>query len=195
MATHNLFDGGNRRVVTFPVTFYPSCDVLPDQNFEPDNRGSPVVFSLNKRLHWNAFPDQCDCTDIGVAAAGMAEYLENTPIVVGDIINVNILPIESSLERVWIKVNKACAGFTFDLVVRGNAESLGGTPLAPVPMVVASGIDAGVTGSDLIVLPAPVYLNQNDMLELHITGLGPDGIGCSDVIISPVVHTYCRVGQ
>jgi hypothetical protein len=60
---------------------------------------------------------------------------------------------------------------------------------------VAAGVDAGIAGSRLIVLPAPLYFDQNDMLELHLTGLGPDGIACSDFVVSPVIQTYCRVIQ
>jgi len=191
MAEHNLFFGGNG-VQRYPLAMLPSRDVEPDQYFQADGRRGPVLFSLTRRLTWQGSNSKCGCADGGMGSDALYHYLDETPIEQDDIINTHIMPRQSSLERVWIDVVEPLAGFTFDLSIRGNAASLGGTPSVPAPVVVASGIDGGVEGSQLIVLPDPVYFDQNDMLQMTITALPPEGIKCSTVDISPVVMEYSR---
>jgi hypothetical protein len=78
----------------------------------------------------------------------------------------------------------------YDLVVRGNSASNGGTTAVPVPVIVATGISGATVGSDLIVLPTPIYFDQNDMLEMRITAMGPQGIACLDLEIAPFIFAY-----
>ena len=194
MATHSLFLGGNRNQFVNPPRMFPQTDVKPDQVFEADNRRGPIDFSLTRELVWKCHEAiNKGCPDDAFSDA-LAQYVEclEAPFADGDIIETNIMPRHSSLREVWVNVVKPAAGLTADIVVRGNAASLGGTPAVPAPVTVAAGVDLGTEGSQLITLANPLYFDQNDMLQLVLTGVDHDELICSQIMVSPVVREYCR---
>jgi hypothetical protein len=191
MTTHKLFLGGSR-TPNLGYAMFPSSDVTPDCEFESDNRRGPVAFSITRTLTFKDGCGPCGCqSDCGPGSQALQQYYECNTFAVDDIIQTHILPRLSSLERVWLNIITPVPGLTFELRVRGNAASLGGTVAAPVPQVLGT-IDAGVAGNSLLTLPAPMYLDQNDMLELVITGYPVGGIECLCMMVSPLVFEYCR---
>lgn len=190
MATHPLFLGGGRTQTVYPPSMFPSRDVNPDDDMAVDNTRGDILFSNTRRLIWKEPFSVQSCNYIGSDA--LSQYYTCNPIVTGDIIQTHILPRWSSLERIWINVEEAVAGFTFQLRVRGNSASNGGTTAVPVPINVGPVIDGGVVGSQLIVLPEPIYFDQNDMLEMVLVAVPASGIECSNISISPVIMEYCR---
>lgn len=224
MATHNLFFGG-QRTNNPEWAMLPSVEPKPDEPMAPDNRGNPVLFSLNRRLIWSDCcescgcgtepgPDACRCTagskKLDGGSTALKQYLKHNAIAVGDVINAVILPRQTALMYLWWAVESPIDPFTFDVRVRGNAASLGGTIAAPVPFVVAAGIDGTVKGSGLIDVTTlnggqPLWLDQNDMLQVVINDLPAvaapgdcspcsdgGGIKGSSIIISPIVLDPCR---
>jgi hypothetical protein len=99
--------------------------------------------------------------------------------------------MQSSLEKIWLNNAFAVPGLTFTLRVRGNSASNGGTITAPAPITIAT-IDANVVGDRLITIPASIYFDQNDMLELVITALPVTGFDCLDMVVGPTMDEYCR---
>lgn len=187
MAEHDLFMGGNRTRTTFPQSMFPQADVLPDQTFEADNRRGPIDFSITRRFVWKCHEAiNKGCPD-DAFSDGLAQYFECNTFEDGDIINSHILPRFSSLREVWINVVTPSAGLVVDLQVRGNAASVGGV------QTVATGIDFGTAGSQLITLDEPIYFDQNDMLQIVLVeGVDADELQCSEIMVSPVVREYCR---
>jgi hypothetical protein len=190
MATHPLFLGGARTQAVYPPSMFPARDVNPDDSMATDNTRGDILFSNTRRLIWKESFSVQSCNYIGSDA--LSQYYACNTIATGDIIQTHILPRWSSLERVWVNVEEAVAGFTFQLRVRGNSASNGGTTAVPVPITVGPVIDGGVVGSQLILLDDPIYFDQNDMLEMVLVSVPATGIECSNISISPVVMEYCR---
>lgn len=186
--THALFMGGARSP-NLGYSMFPSSDVTPDCPFEADNRRGPIRFSITRLLTFKEGCGPCGCSTDGGSPA-LCQYYEENVFAVDDVIETHILPRFSSLEKVWWNVEVPVPGLTFELRVRGNAASLGGTPTVPVPQVLGT-LDAGVVGNGLIVIP-PMYLDQNDMLQLVITGYPTTGMECLRMMLSPVVEEFCR---
>lgn len=186
MAEHNLFFGGNRTTTTYPPSMLPSADVLPDQEFEADNRRGPIDFSLTRRFVWKEHAGINKGCPNDAFSDALSQYFACNTFADGDIINSHIMPRYSSLREIWVNVVTPAVGLTADIQVRGNAASVGG------PQVVAAAVDLGVEGSQLITLPAPIYFDQNDMLQLVLAGVDADQLECSEIMISPVVREYCR---
>lgn len=229
MATHDLFFGGQRTNNPHWAMF-PQVEPNPDDYMEPDARGTPIWFSLTRRLIWSPCCASCGCSaggcgceapqnavacacppsmrKIDSGSAGLHHYLENNPIAVGDVINSVIIPKGSALVYLWYKVEKAITPFTFDIRVRGNAASLGGTTAAPVPFSLITGVDGTTVNEGLICVDTlnsgcPLWFDQNDMIQVVVTDLPPQtnndcgaccpgGIAGSSIIISPVVMVPCR---
>lgn len=219
MAIHNLFFGGAPTHRNHGYAMFPQYEVGPDDTMHPDNRGAPCLFSLNRRLIWEDCCSRCGCgvgsgcacgsgSRLDGGSSALKHYLEENPVAVGDVINAVILPKETMLQYVWWKVEKAITPFTFDIVVRGNAASLGGTTAVPVPVVIAAGLSGSVLDSGMIDVTAlnggPLWLDQNDMLQVIIRSLPPlvdtsdcspcssGGIAGSSIIVSPVLLDPCR---
>lgn len=189
MAIHDLFLGGARTDFRYPPSIFPQKDVSPDCEMHADDTRGNILYSISRRLRWKEAYHPVNCGTEG--SDGLAQYIEANPIKVDDVINIAIIPRMYSLERVHVNIITGLAGFTFDVRVRGNAESLGGTVAVPAPVVLAAGVSGATIDSSLIVLPAPLYFNQNDMLQLVVKALPAAGIDCSDIQISPVVMRYC----
>lgn len=223
MATHNLFRGGasTRRTSGFSFSMFPSAEVGPNDAMESAAHKTPVHFALTWGL---APGDPCcrdnPCRTSFMAQNAYFRDLE-TPLAVGDVINAVILPRFTSLIDLFYMNCCPQPGLTMELRVRGNSDSLGGTKDAPVPVTLAT-LDFGeVTWGSIIPIPtqpagdgnpAPggqdgdpgdvfvtgqpgtIFFNQNDMLQLVITSLPPDGIdwGCMRMALSPVVREYLR---
>lgn len=228
MTTHNLFFGG-QRTNNPEWAMLPSVEPKPDDYMEPDARGTPVWFSLTRRLTFRNTCASCGgCSDIcpgcpppadlckcggkkmDGGSAALAKYVEGNSIVEGDILNSVIVPKGSALAYVWWKVANPVPGLTLELRVRGNASSVGGTALAPVPIVLGT-IDGAACDEGLICVPAfngcLPYFNQNDMLQVVVSSLpAPDPDACNDcgccdpcsgiralsLVVSPVVLFPCR---
>ena len=190
MAEHDLFLGGGR-TYTVPSSMFPSQDVEPDCPMEADNRRGDIDFSLTRTLQWKCSREIDDCSD-KMGSDALAQYIKcNGLPAQDDILNIVILPRWSSMSEVWVNVDEAVPGLEYEIKVRGNAASLGGTVDAPAPVVVGT-VDASVEGSQLIVLDDKLYFDQNDMLQVCITAMPETGFECSCVMISPVVREYCR---
>lgn len=207
MAEHNIFLGG----LSTRNWFYqglPSTEQFPNGAMTGTTHKHQGRFSLNRHLAWKD-------TDCGprtgykpVGSLFLADYLAANEIAVGDVLNVMILPKQTSLLGVWWKVTTPLDGFTFDLQVRGNANSLGGTLAVPAPITLEAGLDGAVAPIELGHIPsgligidpaaqgdpnAPgMYFDQNDMLQMVIASLPPEGIACSDLTISAVMESYCE---
>lgn len=188
MSVHKLFRGGSR-TNNLQYAMYPQVDVAPNDEFESDNRRGPIRFSITERITFKEGCGPCGC-DQEAGSQALAHYYACHPFAVGDVIQTHILPRFASLEKVWWMNVKPMPGLTFDLRVRGNAASLGGTVAAPAPVTLQS-FDLATEGNGLITFD-PMYLDQNDMLELVITGMPADGIECMNFILSPVIEEYCR---
>lgn len=203
MATHNLFFGGQRAYNLYGNMF-PQVEPEPDGVMDPDARGTPVWFSLTRRL---TFRDTCTscggCSDacpgceptslctcsgsnrkLDGGSQALRAYLENNVIAEGDIINSVIIPKGSALAYLWWKVANPVPGLVVDIRVRGNAASVGGTTEVPVPIVIAQDVDAGTCAEGLICVPpfngCHPYFDQNDMLQVVIKTLPVDPAGCND---------------
>lgn len=188
MAEHNLFMGGNRVAFRYPQSMFPQTDVLEDQEFEADNRRGPIRFSITRRFAWRD-PNEITRGANADGSQGLADYLANNTIATGDIINSHIMPRFASLDKIWWMVKTpSAAGVSVSVQLRGNAASVGGV------QVLIPSIPLDAIASDLFVLPAPIYFDQNDMLQLVITGPGNlnEALKCSNFLISPVVEEYCR---
>jgi hypothetical protein len=186
--THALFRGGSR-TNNPQYAMFPQVDVAPDDEFEADNRRGPIRFSITERITFKEGCGPCGC-DQETGSQALAHYYKCNSIAVDDVIQTHILPRYASLEKVWWMNAKALPGATMQLRIRGNAASLGGTPAAPVPQVLHT-FDLATEGNGLLTFPA-VYFDQNDMLELVVTGVPVGGLECMNLIISPVVEEYCR---
>lgn len=207
MAEHNIFLGG----LSTRNWFYqglPSAEQSPNGAMTGTTHKHNGRFSLNRHLIWK----DTDCgPSTGCKPVGslfLADYLANNEIKVGDTLNIMMLPKQTSLLGIWWKVTTPLAGFTFDIKVRGNANSLGGTLAAPVPLTLDTAFDAaveavedghipsGLIGIDPALQGDPlapgIYFDQNDMLQLVVKTLPPEGIACSDITISAVVESYCE---
>lgn len=207
MAEHNIFLGG----LSTRNWFYqglPSTEQTPNGAMTGTTHKHQGRFSLNRHLIWK--DSDCGpatgCKPVG--SLFLADYIANHEIEVGDVLNIMMLPKQTSLLGVWWKVTAGLAGFTFDLRVRGNANSLGGTLAAPAPIALASGLDGAVEPIEVGHVPsgligvdpaaqgdplAPgIYFDQNDMLQLVVVSLPPEGIACSDLTISAVMESYCE---
>lgn len=208
MAEHNLFLGGQRTPRGGFYEMLPSADATPNQSMTPATHKEAAQFSLTRHLAWKE--DHCPKTGASQGSAALCDYLDRNVIAAGDVINLVIMSKHTSLLKVWWKIDAALTGFTFDLQVRGNAQSLGGTVTAPVPVVIATDVDgaqaptdaegcnfpSGVIGIDPAAQGDPlaegIYFDQNDMLQLVVKTLPPEGIACSEIMVSPVVETYCE---
>lgn len=227
MTIHNLFWGG-QRTNNPEWAMLPQVEPGPKDPMDPDARGTPVWFSLTRRLTFKhtctscggcqdpCSPNENPCTCAGPTrrldggSQALRRYIENNPIVEGDIINAVILPQTSALAYVWYKVANPVDGLTFDIRVRGNSTSVGGTTAVPVPIVIASDIDGSVASEGLLCAPAFAgchpYFDCNDMLQIVVKTLPVvsndcDDCGCCDpcagikslsLIVSPVVLFPCR---
>jgi hypothetical protein len=123
-----------------------------------------------------------------------AQYFENleTAFAEDDVVEAMILPRFTSLIRIFTMNRFAIAGLTANLVVRGNADSLGGTPTVPAPVVLGTidfsetwegrlmdyptdVLDIAVDDDPTLVatgtMARPLFFNQNDMLQLVFTGV------------------------
>jgi len=215
---HQLFNGG-QRTRNLDWAMFPQVAPGIDEPMESDARRSHVMFSLTRDLWFggvsgvtsSAGPCGCGCGSTNSGCKGsiaLNHYISETPIVAGDVIQTHILPRRSMLMFVHWSVESPIDPFTFDLRVRGQAASMGGTEAAPVNLVLQAGINGTVADSGVIDVSAvnggPLYLDQNDFIEMVVNSLPPAGAssGCSDcasggihglrVLISPVVMEFQR---
>lgn len=212
MAIHNLFRSG-LGTSNPGYAMYPSVEQHPDKPMESAAHKTPVHFGLS----WGLAPSRGKpYTDLRTGFLAQAAYFDclTAPLAVGDVINAVVMPKASSLIDLWYFNCKAIPGLTMELRVRGNADSLGGTLAAPVPVVLGT-IDFGVanTRGDLIDFSAVsagggdadgqdvagadhyhgVYFDQNDMLQLVITAVPADlDPSCIRFGMTPVVREYCH---
>lgn len=207
MAEHNIFLGG----LSTRNWFYqglPSTEQTPNGAMTGTTHKHQGRFSLNRHLIWK--DSDCGpatgCKPVG--SLFLADYIANHEIKVGDILNIMMLPKQTSLLGVWWKVTTPLEGFTFSLRARGNANSLGGALAAPAPRTIATALDgaaapvedghvpSGLIGIDPAMQGDPlapgIYFDQNDMLQLVVDTLPPEGIACSDLTISAVMESYCE---
>lgn len=209
MAIHDIFLGGQRTPRGGFYEMLPSVEPLPNGAMTPATHKDGGNYSVTRHLFWKD-EDNMPRTGASEGSRALCDYLQRNEIAAGDVLNLVIIPRHTSLLKVWWMVHKPLAGFTFDLQVRGNAQSLGGTLAAPVPIPLVTGVDASMAASDAEGCNLPsgligidptvqgdpnaegIYFDQNDMLQMVITGLPDEGIGCSELMISPVFETYCR---
>ena len=209
MAEHNLFLGG-LATMNGHYRGLPSVEQTPNGAMTPTTHKQQGRYSLLRDLAWK---DDTGGPSTGESRGSrfLADYLSCNTLAVGDVLNLVIMPKWSSILGIWWMVHDPLPGFTFDLRLRGNANSLGGTPAVPVPLTLATGVDGGLVapvaagpgyaptgliGIDPAAQGDPlapgIYFDQNDMLQLVITGLPPEGIACSRICIAPVMETYCE---
>lgn len=200
MPTHNLFEGGQKNSSRFPENnLYPSTEPGLNENMESDQRRTSVVYSNTRMFDFNDERPSLGMVDAGsglnspmaYGSTALRHYLRLNDIVAGDIIATHILPRFSMLEWVHWSVDDAITPFTFDIQVRGQAASVG------APVVLAAGVDGSVLASGLIDVKAinggaPMYFDQNDILEIVINSLPADGIKGANFSISPVLMEFVR---
>ena len=213
MAVHNIFFGGKRtESVGLRSHMLPSTPPGKDDCMEADQRHSPVLFSLTRRLVWKCEDEVRHECPPPCSSEALGDYICRNPIAVDDVLVTHIMPRLSMLQYVWWKVDNPITPFSMDLRVRGCSRSLGGTEATPAPVVLGTidgtlGGDATDITSGVIDVTAlnggPLYFDQNDFLELVINEL-PDpasdpccecttgGIKESNLMISPVVLEFCR---
>lgn len=151
MATHNLFRGGMRTDTGWTMRMYPSTDVGPNDFMEAAAHKTPVHYAIS----WGLAPAApCEDGPIRKGFMAQASYFEDHELAVGDVINAVILPRFSSMIDLWYINCCPQPGLTFEVRVRGNSDSLGGTEAVPVPLTIAT-IDMGlVTHGSILRLPA-----------------------------------------
>ena len=209
MAQHDIFLGGQRTPRGGFYEMLPSTAPKQNQEMTPTTHKDGGNYSLSRHLFWNR-PTDCPSTGASEGSAALCDYLSRNEIVEGDILNIVIMSRQTSLLKIWWMIHKPLAGFTFDLQIQGTSQSLGGTEAAPAPIVLAEDVDAGLAPSDALGCNFPsgligidpaaqgdplaegIYFDQNDMLQLVVKTLPDEGISCSELIISPVIETYCR---
>lgn len=209
MAIHKIFQGGQRTPNNGFYQHFPTVDSHPNMAMTPATHKDGGNYSLSRHLFWND-EDNVPRTGASEGSRGLADYLSRNPIAAGDVLDIVELPRHTSLLKIWWLIQTPLAGFTFDLQVRGNAQSLGGTLAAPQSILLAEDVDgaqaasdadgcnpaSGVIGIDPAAQGDPlaegIYFDQNDMLQLVVKTLPAEGIACSELIISPVVESYCR---
>lgn len=197
MTTHNLFRGGmSTRKNGWSLAMFPSTEPGPDDAMEAASHKGPVDYALT----WGFAPGM-SCEEAPQRSAFMAQqqYFRelDAEIAVGDVINAVMLPRFSRLIDVLYMNCCPQKGLKANLVVRGNAASLGGTTDTPAPIVLAE-IDFGtLTWGKAINLTAfakTPYFDQNDMLQLVFTAVPAAGIdmNCLRFALSPIVREYFR---
>lgn len=189
MAEHNLFFGG-----AAPATVDQRRAMLPstepgreEANFEVAAHNGPSRFSITRRLDFlgcKVFKDKRPVYDGGdfpkpvwnerereFGSQALEQYLRNleTPIAVGDILNVIALPNRCVIDFLRVEVAREVTGATFDIDIRN------GTVAAPAPIAIGS-VDGGdATVNEVMFLDPRHYTAQyNDMLRLTVTGLPAD---------------------
>lgn len=209
MPTHDLFLGGQRTPRGGFYEMLPQVEPKPNQAMTPATHKDGGNYSVTRHLFWKD-DDDCPKTGASEGSRALADYLTREEILVNDVINLVIMPKHTSLLKVWWMIHEALDGFTFDLQIRGNAQSLGGTLAAPAPILLAEDVDASMVATDAEKCNIPsgligidpaaqgdplaegIYFDQNDMLQLVVKTLPAAGISCSELMISPVLETYCR---
>jgi hypothetical protein len=207
MAEHNLFFGGARTPFNGFYQMLPSTPPNKNQDNPPTCHKSAGMFNLTRHLDWKE--DDCPKTGASTGSAALCDYLTRNVIAEGDILNIVIMSRHHSLMSIWWMIKEPLTGFTFDLQIKGCANSLGGTEAAPVPILLAADVDgsmvatdpegcnlpSGVIGIDPAAQGDPlapgIYFDQNDMLQLVVKTLPPEGIHCSSICISPQVIDHC----
>ncbi|MFV0512494.1 MAG: hypothetical protein ACK5MY_02490 [Jhaorihella sp.] len=153
MPEHNLFRGGGRADNGWMMRMYPSVEVGPNCHMESAAHKDPVHFSLT----WCLAPGmQCHDSPLRASFMAQAAYFRDldAPLAVGDEINAVILPRMTSLIDLWVMNCCPIEGLEFEIRIRGNADSLGGTTDAPVPVTLAT-VDMGqVTWGTIVSIPA-----------------------------------------
>jgi len=175
MAEHNIFWGG-QRTRNLDWGMLPSTEPAPTDYIQPDHRSASCQFSPTFTLDPNR-PRGATYISDGMSPA-QARFFEalgdgGTPLAVGDVLNIMILPIHTRLNTVTVQVYKPVAGLTFDLAVRGNG--IGGA------LPFALGVSAATEMTEMYDLysahgGAPVFFKENDMLQMTITALPADGL-------------------
>lgn len=201
MATHKLADGGPMpNGCCMGEGRYPSIDMPPYEEWAIDYRKTHNSASLGKVFDWGCGPPEgcAACGDNDEADPELQHYLRDNVIAVGDIIEVQGLPMGGILEGVCWNVIAGCAGFTFRLQVRGLAGSS-----VPATVNLGPAISGAVAASGYVHFNAPLYFDHNDMLQFVVTGLctdppsgcgpcGDNAIGVTKLGIHGFYRTCCR---
>lgn len=206
MANHNLFMGGLRTSVnTLGRGLYPQVPPAPDQFFVMDDRRGQVRFANSHLLDFSC--EGCDsCSDTMNHAYFQAfrDYLNNNTIVVGDTIWTHIIPLETTLERVFWKIVTPITPFNFDIVFRNSTDL---NDLTATTTVLAAGVSGAATGIGIVdveTVVAPLLLTSrnglvgikiNSMPAAVVGGCGPcasGGLSGLVMCLSVTSEAYCR---
>lgn len=203
MPRHHLALGGNpKQGFCFGQNILPSVPYDPYQEIVPDARRSSTTFAITRCLDFGCGETPCSgcVTAECKGSIALREYTRKNTFAVGDVIDVSYLPRNTQLIEVYWNVKNALAGFTFDIRV---AEHDGAQP----PLVLATGIDAGTVGLDVLDVRAinggPLMVKTNGALQIVITAMAPPAnpqpdCGCPscdamcglNLVMAPVVRHY-----
>jgi len=174
MATYNIFHGGQR---TQNLDYAMLEQVEPDKDayMQPDHRSASCRFSPTYTFYGERVRGSTWMAGGSLALAQFFDRLDElgTPIAVGDVLNIMIMPKHTELERITWQVSKPLAGVEFKLDIRGNG--LGGA------LALGASLDGSASDTQMIDVYAkngnkPAFFDENDMLTLEFSAIPAEGL-------------------
>jgi hypothetical protein len=149
MTYHALFHGG---VPTRNPGFeqYPSVALPAGTKLMPAAHKHPAMFSITRLFDFS----QKDMR----RQPALSLYLERHPIAQGDVIGASVVPGDSFLVGFAWGVDNPTAGVVMTAAMQA-------TTTTPSPLAT---INAGLPGSGGVMLAAPVWLKESDVLNLTL---------------------------
>lgn len=162
---HKLYHGG-------PITnnpnrmMYPAADIDPKKHLHEAAHKEPACFSNTRRLSFG----QADM----IRQAALQQYVELNPIAQGDTIGAACCPAQCLLWGYAWRVITPEAGVSLKLKLHFGGQSL-------------ATIDGTVAGSDCKPLVIPLWLPDNEILDLELTSWPANGVSALDIWVSPII--------
>jgi hypothetical protein len=188
MAIHKLADGGpNPANCCLGTPRYPSRDQPDYEPWAVDWRKVHNTASFTRMLDWGCpSPGGCVACNDAADNQDLTRYLREHTLAAGDIVEIFGVPLGGIITGFCWQVWDGCAGFGFDIQLRGLAGSS-----VPAPVTIGT-VSGAAPGQGYFHLSTPLYFDHNDMIQIKINGLcpaaGAPGCGpCGSTHLPPVM--------
>ena len=167
---HKLYHGGP--VVRNPnQEMYPAATIIQTDHLHQAAHKEPIAFGNTRLFDFS----QKDTR----RQAGLQQYLQrtadnNAPLQMGDTIGACACPAQSLLLGYAWAVENPEAGVTFNI-----GTHFGGQVLATV--------DGSTKGSDCKLLTTPVWLQDNEIIDLELTAFPANGVADLRFWVTPIL--------